>query len=112
MSSKIRSTSAAFLALLLAGAAHAADAPAAAPATTTAAAPSAAPAADAAALPNGGKRKPCDELRAEIAGRMDAKGVQGYALRVVTYAEAETATGEKVVGSCDGGTMKILYKRG
>ena len=89
--------------------ANAADAPAPAPAT--AAAPAAMPPADA-SMPNGGQRKPCEELKTEMAARMDAKGVKGYTLRTVPNAEAEAATGEKIVGSCDGGTQKILYKRG
>jgi len=52
--------------------------------------------------------KPCEELKSEIAAKLDAKGVKNYELAIV----ANDAVGEqKVVGSCDGGTKKITYKR-
>ena len=56
--------------------------------------------------------KACDALKTEIAADLDAKGVTSYTLRIVTPEEAAAASGEKVVGSCDGGTHRILYKRG
>ena len=53
--------------------------------------------------------KPCEELKTEIAAKLDAKGVKGYDLQIV----ANDSVGEqKVVGSCDGGTKKITYKKG
>ncbi len=53
--------------------------------------------------------KPCEELKGEIAKKLEAKGVVGYSLDIV----AKDAEGEgKQVGSCEGGTKKILYKRG
>jgi hypothetical protein len=52
--------------------------------------------------------KPCEELKSEIATKLQAKGVQNYTLEIVP---AETVKDEKVVGSCEGGTKKILYKR-
>jgi hypothetical protein len=52
--------------------------------------------------------KPCDELKAEIASRLDAKGVKGYVLEVVP---GDQAGGKKVVGSCDAGARKITYAR-
>lgn len=51
--------------------------------------------------------KPCEELKAEIAAKLDAKGVQGYTLEVV---DKGTPAG-KVVGSCEGGTKEIVYSR-
>jgi hypothetical protein len=63
------------------------------------------PAAD--AKPTG--PKPCEELKTEIAGRLDAKGVKGYTLDIV--AKDKEAPG-KVVGTCGGGTQKIMYTRG
>ncbi|MES1195327.1 MAG: DUF1161 domain-containing protein [Steroidobacter sp.] len=52
--------------------------------------------------------KPCEELKSEIAAKLDAKGVKNYELTIV----ANDAVGDqKVVGSCDGGTKKITYKR-
>lgn len=53
--------------------------------------------------------KPCEELKGEIAAKMDAKGVKGYTLDVV---ENDKAADKKVVGSCDGGTKKIVYSKG
>jgi len=53
--------------------------------------------------------KPCEELKTEIAGKLDAKGVKGYELSVVP---SDAVADQKVVGSCEGGTKKITYKRG
>ena len=53
--------------------------------------------------------KDCEELKAEIAAKMDAKGVVNYTLTIVP---TEAVKDEKVVGSCEGGTKKITYKRG
>jgi hypothetical protein len=52
--------------------------------------------------------KPCEELKDEIAKKLDAKGVKGYTLEIV--AKDKDAEG-KVVGTCDGGTKKIIYNR-
>ena len=54
-------------------------------------------------------RKPCEELKSEIAAKLDAKGVKDYSLDIVDM-DAEVTDG-KVVGTCDGGTKKIIYKR-
>ena len=53
--------------------------------------------------------KPCEELKSEIAAKIDAKGASGYSLEVV---EKGASTDAKVVGSCEGGTKEIVYKRG
>jgi hypothetical protein len=53
--------------------------------------------------------KDCEELKAEIAAKMDAKGVKNYQLEIVP---TENVKDEKVVGSCEGGKKKITYKRG
>ncbi|MBD8149157.1 DUF1161 domain-containing protein [Pseudomonas fluorescens] len=53
--------------------------------------------------------KPCEELKSEIAAKIDAKGVSGYSLEVV---DKGAAAGGDVVGSCEGGTKEIVYKRG
>ena len=54
--------------------------------------------------------KPCEELKTKIGAKLDAKGVTGYTLSIVTKdADAGEA---KVVGTCEGGTKKIVYKRG
>jgi Protein of unknown function (DUF1161) len=52
--------------------------------------------------------KPCEELKDEITKKLDAKGVKGYTLDIV--AKDKDAEG-KTVGTCDGGTKKILYNR-
>ncbi|MBV6288178.1 DUF1161 domain-containing protein [Pseudomonas aegrilactucae] len=52
--------------------------------------------------------KPCEELKSEIAAKLDAKGVSGYSLEIV---DKGAATDGKVVGSCEGGTKEIVYKR-
>ena len=52
--------------------------------------------------------KPCEELKTEIAAQLDAKGVKHYTLDIIGK---DDATDQKVVGSCGGGTKKIVYKR-
>lgn len=54
-------------------------------------------------------RKDCNELKAEIDAKIKANGVQTYTLEIVP--KDQEADG-KVVGTCDGGTKKIVYKRG
>lgn len=54
-------------------------------------------------------RKTCDDLKAEIAKKLDAKGVTGYSLDVVDKGKEGDG---KVVGGCDGGTKSIVYSRG
>ena len=53
--------------------------------------------------------KACEELKTEIAAQLDAKGVKNYTLDIIGK---DDATDQKVVGSCGGGTKKIVYKRG
>lgn len=53
--------------------------------------------------------KPCEELKSEIAARLDARGVKSYQLEVIAAAEVKDQT---VVGSCEGGTKKITYQKG
>lgn len=53
--------------------------------------------------------KPCEELKSELAAKLDKKGVQHYSLDVV---DKGAAAGGKVIGSCEGGTKEIVYKRG
>ncbi|MBV4461036.1 DUF1161 domain-containing protein [Pseudomonas sp. COR58] len=53
--------------------------------------------------------KPCEELKAEIAAKLDAKGVSGYSLEIV---DKGAAAGGKVVGKCEAGAKEIVYKRG
>ena len=52
--------------------------------------------------------KPCEELKTEIAAKLDAKNVTGYTLDIV---EADKVGDAKVVGSCEGGAKKITYTK-
>lgn len=61
------------------------------------------------AAPAMAQRKACEELKAEIEGKIKANGVKEFTLEIVATEDAKDG---KVVGSCDGGTKKILYKRG
>ncbi|MBK9574064.1 MAG: DUF1161 domain-containing protein [Rhodoferax sp.] len=53
-------------------------------------------------------KKSCDELKTEIAAKMEARGVKGAQLDIVASEEVKD---QKVVGSCEGGTKKITYKK-
>ena len=52
--------------------------------------------------------KPCEELKTEIAAKLDAKKVEGYTLDIV---DADKAGDAKVVGTCEGGAKKITYTK-
>lgn len=54
-------------------------------------------------------RKDCEQLRQEIAGKIEANGVRDYQLQVVAADELGDA---RQVGSCDGGSKRIAYRRG
>ena len=52
--------------------------------------------------------KPCEELKTEIAAKLDAKHITEYTLDVVP---ADQNGDGKVIGMCAGGTQKIVYKK-
>lgn len=53
--------------------------------------------------------KPCEELKTEIATKIDATKAKGaYSLDIVESGKAGSA---KVVGSCDKGAKKITYAK-
>lgn len=52
--------------------------------------------------------KPCEELKADIAKKMDANHVKSYTLDIVD--KDKDAEG-KVVGTCNGATKKLVYQR-
>jgi hypothetical protein len=54
-------------------------------------------------------RKSCDDLKAEISKKLDAKGVTSYTLDAVDKGKEGDG---KVVGTCDGGTKSLMYSRG
>ena len=62
-----------------------------------------------ATVPAYAQRKPCEELNEEIATKVRKNGVKHFTLTIVPNAEAK---GQQVVGSCDGGTKKIVYRPG
>lgn len=53
--------------------------------------------------------KDCEELKAEIAAKLDAKNVKSYSLTIVPSTEADAA---KTVGSCEAGSKRIHYTKG
>lgn len=55
------------------------------------------------------QRKDCNELKAEIDAKIKKNGVEKFTLDIV---EADKQAEGKVVGTCDGGSKKIVYKRG
>lgn len=50
----------------------------------------------------------CETLKRDIATRIEANGVRSYALQVVP---ADAPTAGRIVGSCDGGSKRIAYRR-
>ena len=52
--------------------------------------------------------KPCEELKAEIAAKIEANGVKNYTLEIV---DTDKVGDGKVVGSCEGGAKKIVYTK-
>jgi hypothetical protein len=54
--------------------------------------------------------KPCEELKTEIAQKLDAKGVKGYSLEIVD--KDKEVTDGKAVGTCEAGSKKIIYRKG
>jgi hypothetical protein len=54
------------------------------------------------------QRKDCGELKSEIEEKIKKNGVEKFSLDVV---ESDKQAEGKVVGTCDGGTKKIVYKR-
>jgi hypothetical protein len=54
-------------------------------------------------------QKDCSELKAEIDAKITANGVTAFTTTIV---EKDAEADGKVVGTCDGGSRKIVYKRG
>jgi hypothetical protein len=53
--------------------------------------------------------KPCEELKSEIEAKIKNNGVTVFTLTIVDKDAPEDG---KVVGTCEGSTKKIVYKRG
>ena len=54
-------------------------------------------------------RKSCDELKGDIATKIEKNGVSAYSLEIVAR---DASTDAKIVGSCNGGEQRIVYRRG
>ena len=54
------------------------------------------------------QRKDCGELKSEIEAKIKKNGVDKFSLDVV---DAGAQSDGKVVGTCDGGAKKIVYKK-
>jgi hypothetical protein len=50
----------------------------------------------------------CEQLKADIAAKIESNGVKAYTLEVVA---TEEVGDRKVVGSCEGGAKKVVYTR-
>ena len=55
------------------------------------------------------QKKDCGELKGEIEAKIKKNGVDKFTLDVL---EAAQQSDGKVVGTCEGGSKKIVYKRG
>jgi hypothetical protein len=55
------------------------------------------------------QKKDCAELKGEIEAKIKKNGVEKFSLDVV---DAGAQAEGKVVGTCDGGAKKIVYKKG
>lgn len=63
-------------------------------------------------LPNGAvlaAPKPCEALKREIEIKVQASGVTSYTLEIVAASEVKDPN--MVVGSCAGGSKKIIYQK-
>lgn len=66
----------------------------------------------------------CDALKSRVDAKLQAKGVQSYTLEIVPTEVQSSATNAasavpaakmskgKEVGTCDGGTKRLIYTRG
>lgn len=63
------------------------------------------------AAPALAQKKDCGELKAEIDAKIKKNGVKEFSLEIVPNEQVKEGA-SNVVGSCDGGTKKIVYTRG
>lgn len=52
----------------------------------------------------------CDQLKSELAARIESTGVRGYSLETVP-ASTPVPPGAKAIGNCEAGAFKVLYRR-
>jgi hypothetical protein len=55
------------------------------------------------------QKKSCDELKTEIQAKIKKNGVEKFSVEVV---DKDAQSEGKVVGTCDGGAKKLVYKKG
>ena len=55
------------------------------------------------------QKKDCNELKTEIEAKIKKNGVDKFTLEIV---DASAQADGKVVGTCDAGAKKIVYKKG
>ena len=53
--------------------------------------------------------KPCEELKSEIEAKIKKNGVEKFSLEIV---DKDAQADGKVVGTCEAGEKKIVYKKG
>ena len=54
------------------------------------------------------QKKECAELKSEIEAKIKKNGVDKFSLEIV---DKDAQADGKVVGTCDGGAKKIVYKK-
>ena len=54
-------------------------------------------------------KKDCGELKSEIEAKIKKNGVDKFSLEIV---DKDAQADGKVVGTCEAGTKKIVYKKG
>jgi hypothetical protein len=55
------------------------------------------------------QKKECAELKSEIEAKIKKNGVEKFSLEIV---DKDAQADGKVVGTCDAGAKKIVYKKG
>jgi hypothetical protein len=72
-------------------------------------------------FPATAERLECEALKARVDARLQAKGVQSYTLEIVPISDtanqggassAVAASKGKEVGTCDGGSKRLIYTKG
>jgi len=61
------------------------------------------------------QKKSCDDLKGEIEAKIKKNGVDKFTLDIVDADKKDDGKAKdegKVVGTCDGGAKKIVYKKG
>lgn len=51
---------------------------------------------------------PCETIKDKVSAKLDGKGIENYTLKIVSK---NTETTLRVVGVCEGGKKKIIYKK-